>query len=229
MIRIFALALAVSLMGIEAEPLPAWVSQGVPPDGITVSGSAAGGAPATFAQLTLGVTARDHVTPLGPSDLAPLVDALVAAGAMRENVHLPAYLSDTSKSPLVQMTVDVPDPSIDAVERGVASITKFLLTTPTLWIATANVQVSSNDCARAEQQAAQTAVEQARANAQRLAQYAGVRIGAPVAVDGLYAGADPAACTRTYALFYPGGIMLPQAYLNIPLRSSVTMRFTIAQ
>lgn len=220
----------LALLGVVRAPLPAWVNSGPLPDGITVEGTAKVSAPASQVILTLNVTSRDHYTSLGASDLQPLVDALVRSGASRSAIALPAYLTDDVKLQSVPVTLTLHNPDAGAVARGVGVIAHFLLTTPTLWVATANVQSTAADCTALIRQAQHDAVTQARENAQRLATYAQARLGEVAAIDGTQAsfdGAEP--CTRTNAIWYPHGVLPLSQYLNVELIGAVRMRYALSR
>lgn len=221
---------AVLLMGIERTPLPYWVNEGSLPDGVTVFGTARASAPATLLVLTMNVTARDHYSGLSASDLQPLIETLVRSGASRSDITLPPYLTGDLKLRSVPVTLTLHNPDAGAVARGIGTVAHFLLTTPTLWVATASVQSNVADCDALVRDVQRSAVAQARENAQRLATYAQAKLGA---VTGIYAErasySESAACTRTNAIWYPNGVLPLSQYLNVELTGMVRMRYAIAR
>jgi hypothetical protein len=221
---------AVLLMGVEPAPLPAWVNGGPLPDGVTVVGTSSVTAPASQVVLTLNVTARDHYSSIGETELQPLIDALVQSGASRSDIALPAYLAGGVKLQSVPVTLTLHHPDAGTVARGAGVVAHFLLTTPTLWVATATVQSSVSDCDALVRSLQQNAVAQAHENAQRLATYAQARLDDVSAIDGTRASfSEPAACTHTLPIWYPNGILPLEQYLNVELRSEVRLRYTIGR
>jgi hypothetical protein len=197
-------------------------------DGITVSGTAWGMAPARSVLLSMDVTARDHVTPIGEADVQPLIDALVQAGVPRDAVHVPAYERGGVKLRAIRVQAEIEHPDAAAVDRGIATMTKFLLTTPSLWVETANAAVYSGECTRVQQQAEDAIVRQARLNAAQLARDAGVTLGTVTAIDARNgAMMSGAACTTNYPIRYPEAILRTPEYLHVRVYANATLRFAI--
>lgn len=145
----------------------------------------------------------------------------------RAGIALPSWVSDTSKVRLVPVTVTVEHPSLAAVNGGITILTRFLVRTPSLWVETAQATVRTDACTAIRAQAQQAAVDQALANAQRLAQYASLALGPAQAIDGRAAAADQNICSAVYAIEYPHMILSPSEYLSIRIASRVAMRFDL--
>ncbi|HET7813617.1 MAG TPA: SIMPL domain-containing protein [Candidatus Baltobacteraceae bacterium] len=218
---------ALALLGIERSPVPPWAQGGPLPDGVTVEGTSVVSAPASRVVLTMNVTARDRFSSIGTAELQPLIDALVQSGASRDDITLPPYLTDGTKLSSVPVTVTLHDPDAAAVARGAGIVAHFLFTTPTLWVATANVRTDASNCAALVRTAQQNAVAQARENAQRLATYAQAHLGEVAALDGTGASSNAdTACVRDNPIWYPNGVMPLARYLNVELTNTVRIRYS---
>src|ERR1700752_1699639 len=76
--------------------------------GITVNGSALARIPATSARVSLTVMTSDRSLSLTSDRLAPVIDALVKAGADRNSVRLPPNFTAPGGSNIASITANVP-------------------------------------------------------------------------------------------------------------------------
>src|SRR5579862_2174639 len=99
-----ALALAGGAAAGSAQPstvIPPAARLGSPADGITVSAAGFASAPADSATVTFSLYSQK--TPITSTMLAPIVDALIAAGADRNSISSPILMASAAAVPASEM------------------------------------------------------------------------------------------------------------------------------
>ncbi len=199
-------------------------------DGITVRGSGTANVQATTATLMLFVTTRNNGQNVTAAALSPIVDALVRAGVPHNDIALPMYLSPGAHTTNATITVTIHNPTVAMVQNGIASLPAASPLPPDLYLNSAQVRLTTDDCSNAIRQAQAAALREARENAQGIAQQIGKHVGAVLAVDTQNAPYTPEGqCSSGYSLgpYQNMQFTSPADYLRVRVYASVTMRFAI--
>jgi uncharacterized protein YggE len=225
-----AFATAPALAQVSPEGVRLGNGPGTTTHGITVTGTASARVPASSARIALTVTTRDRSLSLDTQSLAPVVDAIVKAGADPSSVHLPPNFAVPGGSNIATITATVEHPTIDQMQQGIVSVGTVIASQKNMLLANAQVQLIAANCESAIDEARARAVKQARAKAESLAQDLGVHIGAALNVSSFdQLGAD-GGCSSTYYVnggFNPQGPLTPNDYVTVQAATNVTVTYTI--
>lgn len=233
MLRAFTLGalLAVSLVApayAQVRGVPGLLPKAADPDGITVSGSATERLPATTAVVHIQLGTRNNAATLDAPALAPLIDALVQAGADRSSIVLPLQFQAPGKFNTAQVTATVANPTVDALQRGVVSVGTVIANMPGVLLGGAQVELRRSDCAESESRARQTAIDRARAKALATAHQLGVHLGRVSAVRVNDQQTADGSCSSSYMLGpYMQQLQNAADYVTINVFSSVTITYAI--
>lgn len=210
-------------------PMPPMVPAQVPADGISVNGTGYASAPATDAQVSLHVSARNNALTLNAQTLAPIVDALVRAGVDRSSIVLPPYLVGPAHTNNATITAAVHHPTLAMLQQGMASIAAAFAADPDVILNAADVRLSVDDCPALSRAAASNAITNARSNAALIAQQLRKHVGAVLAVDARGVSTNVRPGCYTFYSIGPYGAQQPSLadLLTVKTGASVTMRFAI--
>ena len=213
----------------QVRPIPPATVQS--PDqsaGITVSGMATQRLPATSARVRLMLATRTNAT-LDSATLAPLVEALVQAGADRSSIVLPTQFQSPGKITSGQISATFANPTADMMQRGIASVGSTIATMSGVVLNNAQVELHRGDCADAATAARKAAIDQARAKAAATAEQLGMHLGRVTAVRVNDAASSDGSCASSYFIgsSMPQSLQSPQDYVTIGVFSSVTITYAI--
>ena len=233
----FALAAiaCVVLPGLaRAQPLPAMqaspmrmMGQPVPEPGITVTGNASLGVPATSARLTINVRTLNGALTLNAKTMQPMVDALVKAGIDRSSIVLPAGFSAPGNLNYASISGTVEKPSVKQMQAGITTVGTVVASMPGISLTNASVQLWAVGCGAVLDRARNLAIDNAQGKARGIAQHLNALLGPVIALSANDVQVLPAdRCTSSYGL--PGyNMQQPSDYLTINVSSFVTVTYAI--
>lgn len=227
---------ALVLAQISTAPPPRGMPMGPTPvepaGGITVIGNGVASVAASDATVTLRVASRNNALTLNAQTLAPIVDALVRAGADRASVSLPPYLVGQARTNNASITAVVHHPTQQMLQQGMVTIANAFAAMPDVLLTSADVRLTADNCTALARTAAANAISDARSNAAFVAQQIGAKLGPALSVDwhgsGSFGGQNQ--CMSIYSIgpMGPmGGQLSPADMLTVKVYSTVTMHYAI--
>ena len=236
MLKLLAAALVLAQVSTvpppRGIPMPMGPTPVEPAAGITVIGNGIASAAAGDATVTLRIATRNNALTLNAQSLAPIVDALVRAGADRTSVSLPPYLVGQARMNNASITAVVHHPTQQMLQQGMVTIANAFASMPEILLTSADVRLTADHCTALARAAAANAISNARSNAAFVAQQIGAKLGPAISVDwhgsGSFGGADQ--CLSVYSIGPMGamnGQMSPADMLTVKVYSTVTMHYAI--
>jgi uncharacterized protein YggE len=196
--------------------------------GITVTGNAVAHVAATSARVTINLSTRNGAAAMTEQSIAPIVDALVKAGADPNSISLPLALKSLGGLNNASIGGTVAKPTKEIIENGVVTVGSAITNVPGLWLSSALIQLKRDDCSTAQDQARKNAIEDAHRKALATAKQLGVQLG-PVVAARINEQSQDDSCTTVYPLGGYGGPQMQSAqdYTTIDLTSYVTITYAI--
>lgn len=232
------LALAAALpvaAGAQIAP-PIRVAQPAAPangHGITVNGSSNVRVAASSARITLDVASTTNKGTLTQQTLAPLVDALVKAGAERSSVQLPLAFSAGAYSNVATVTAVIANPSVETMRSGIATVGAAVAGMNDIRLNSARIELRNADCTQSLEKARANAIDAAHSKAALIAKQLGVALGGVVNVNAFDQGNPDGSCASQYfvgpmgAQFPQGGDTTDADYVTVSVTSNVTITYAI--
>ncbi len=225
--------LAPAAAGAQAVPPVARSWQAANGHGITVNGTSVLRVPASSAHIALNLSSIDNKNTLNQEALAPLVDALVNAGAERSTVQLPISFSAGGYSNYATVTAVVQNPTIATMRTGIASVGAAVAGMKNVRLNMAQVLLKNADCAQAMAKARADAISGARLKALAIAKQLGVSLGGVSNVNAFDQTSPDGSCSSQYvvgamgAQFGPGSDNSDADYVTVSVASNVTITYGI--
>ncbi|HEY8314947.1 MAG TPA: SIMPL domain-containing protein [Candidatus Baltobacteraceae bacterium] len=203
------------------------------PGGITVTATGSAQGPATDATFTLHVSQRGGALQLNAHTLAPIIDAMVAAGVDRNSIALPPYMTPGgTNTNFATIVGKVNTPTVAMLRDGFTRVGAAVATIPNVIVNDGGVQLGRADCSEIQSHAQTDALLEARKQAAGIAAALGVRVGKPLSVvtnaqPRPYPGGD--ACASFYSFGASGGPNFTNLadYLQVRVYSNVTITYAI--
>ncbi len=220
--------------GAQAAPPMARSSQAAPSaHGITVNGTSVLRIPASSARIALDLSSIDNKSTLDKETLAPLVDALVKAGAERSSVQLPLSFSAGGYSNYATVTAVVQNPTVATMKSGIVSVGAVVAGMKNVRLNMAQVLLKNADCAQAMAKARADAIGEAHVKAVGIAKQLGVALGGVANVNAFDQGSPDGSCSSQYmvgamgAQFPSGSDNTDADYVTVSVTSNVTITYGI--
>lgn len=219
--------------GAQAGPPIARMSVPSNGHGITVNGTSLLRVPASSAHIVLQLSSMDNKNTLNQQTLAPLVDALIKAGAERSSVQLPLSFSAGGYSNYATVAAVVQHPTVDTMRSGIASVGAVVAGMKDVRLSSAQVQLKNADCAQAMAQSRANAISEARVKALAIAKQLGVTLGGVSNVNAFDQGSPDGSCSSQYfvgamgAQFPFGDENTDADYVTVNVTSNVTITYAI--